>query len=498
MPALYGFAPSLSRGGANPAASLPPARESSYYRGTMKIIIGHGNMDLDCIASMVLARYLFPDHRPVRSSLIHPIARNLYNLFEDRLSFARLQELEGRQIERVVVVDTRTLDRIRDFLPYFDPANTEVVVFDHHGEDTSDIPGAVVREKPVGANTTLLGLELLHRNITIAAEDATIALTGIYADTGNFTHENVGYGDFQVASFCLQCGGSLQLVNTFLRPFKEEHQLALFHELLGRLVFRNVRGHLVLLASLELEHKAPGLAAVTEKVFEIESPDALFAVFGFRKERQAIVIARSHSRDLDVQKALEAFGGGGHAMAASAMVKDCTAGQVFSRLDQHLQATLQPAVTAGQIMTPAPLTILETESLLEASLSLERADQTGAPVVDASGKLVGFISLRDIMKGRKAQAMHAPAKGYMTRRVISGRPQTPVRGIERLLFANNIGHLPIVEDDRVVGMVTRGDYLRLIAARGQADREFLEALSQKVEAEEAAKGAGKSSRGRAS
>jgi len=446
----------------------------------MKIIIGHGNMDLDCIASMVLARYLFPDHRPVRSNLVHPIARNLYNLFEDRLDFARLQELEGQKVERVVIVDTRTLDRIRDFLPYFDPASTEVVVFDHHGDDTSDIPGAVVREKAVGANATLLGLELLRRNITIAAEDATVVLTGLYADTGNFTHENVEYGDFQVASFCLQCGGSLQLVNTFLRPFKEEHQLALFHDLLGRLVFRNCRGHLVLLASLELERKAPGLAAVAEKVFEIEGPDALFAVFGFRKERQVLVVARSQSRELDVQKALEPFGGGGHAMAASALVKDSAAGELFPRLDRHIQATLQPAVTAREIMTPNPATILESLSLLEASLFLERLEHTGAPVVDDAGRLAGFVTLRDIMKGRKAEAMHAPVKGYMTRRVITGNPDTPIRGIERLLFANNIGHLPIVEGERVVGIVTRADYLKRMAARGQADLEFLDALSRKA------------------
>jgi tRNA nucleotidyltransferase (CCA-adding enzyme) len=446
----------------------------------MKIIIGHGNMDLDCIASMVLARYLFPDHRPVRSSLIHPTARNLYNLFEDRLRFAVPAELEGQNIERAVVVDTRTLDRIRDFLPYFDPGITETVVFDHHSQDTSDIPGAVVRQRPVGANATLLGLELLRRNVPVAAEDATIALTGIYADTGNFGHENVAQGDFQVAAFCLQCGGSVQLVSTFLKPFKEEHQLALFHELLGRLVFRNCKGHQVLLAWVEIPHKVPGLAAVAEKVFEIESPDALFAVFGFRKERQALVVARSRGRGLDVNDVLGELGGGGHPMAASAHLKGTTARETFQRLDERLQVALQPAVTAREIMMANPPTIAEEATLLEASMFLERSECTGAPVVDASGRLSGFITLRDIMKGRKAQAMHAPVKGYMTRRVITGQPDTPVRGIEQLLFANNIGHLPIVQGEQLVGIVTRGDYLRLMAGQDRADRDFLEALRGKM------------------
>ena len=55
----------------------------------MKIIVGHGNMDLDCVASMVLAKYLYPDHVPIRSHLVHPVARKLMNLYEDRLGFMR-------------------------------------------------------------------------------------------------------------------------------------------------------------------------------------------------------------------------------------------------------------------------------------------------------------------------------------------------------------------------------------------------------------------------
>ena len=38
----------------------------------MKIIVGHSNMDLDCIGSIVLAKYLFTDYMPVKSRLIHP------------------------------------------------------------------------------------------------------------------------------------------------------------------------------------------------------------------------------------------------------------------------------------------------------------------------------------------------------------------------------------------------------------------------------------------
>ena len=71
----------------------------------MKIIVGHSNIDLDCIGSMVLARYLYPEHRPVMSRLVHPSARNVVNLYQYHLDFLPSEELKGEEIESAVIVD---------------------------------------------------------------------------------------------------------------------------------------------------------------------------------------------------------------------------------------------------------------------------------------------------------------------------------------------------------------------------------------------------------
>jgi tRNA nucleotidyltransferase (CCA-adding enzyme) len=63
------------------------------------------------------------------------------------------------------------------------------------------------------------------------------------------------------------------------------------------------------------------------------------------------------------------------------------------------------------------------------------------------------------MKGRRAEQMHAPVKAYMSRNIITAPPDTTIWRIEELLFNHNIGHLPIVDDSRIVGIVTRADYL---------------------------------------
>ncbi len=127
---------------------------------------------------------------------------------------------------------------------------------------------------------------------------------GIFADTGNFTHENVRSADFEAAGWLAAQGASVPLIKSFLRTLKEESQITLFHELLNRLSYQTVHGHLVLTLYKEMDRQVGGLAAVVEKVFEVESPDALFAVFAFLRDNETLIIARGQEPGLDVSRIL--------------------------------------------------------------------------------------------------------------------------------------------------------------------------------------------------
>ena len=104
-------------------------------------------------------------------------------------------------------------------------------------------------------------------------------------------------------------------------------------------------------------------------------------------------------------------------------------------------------------------TIFSGYSLLQASMYLEGVGHTGAPVTDGAGRLVGFLTLRDIMKGRKGNQMHVPVTTFMSRQVVSAAPDTPVRDIDDLMFEHNIGHLPVLDGGNIVGIVSRADLL---------------------------------------
>jgi tRNA nucleotidyltransferase (CCA-adding enzyme) len=77
------------------------------------------------------------------------------------------------------------------------------------------------------------------------------------------------------------------------------------------------------------------------------------------------------------------------------------------------------------------------------------------------------------MKGRKAQQMHAPVRGYMNRDLVTAAPDTTVTDIEGLIFRHNIGHLPILDGNRLAGIVTRTDLLKFMQDRYKENRRAL-------------------------
>lgn len=426
----------------------------------MKIIIGHSNTDLDCIGSMVLARYLYPDHQPVRSGLLHPTARKVQNLYRHHINFLHPKDLKDEVIEGMVIVDTRTRGRVEEFYRYIGNNGFPVDIWDHHPAEESGFPGARLFEAPCGANTSQLGAEIVRRGLSIGEEDATIALAGIYADTGNFTHENVTNEDFEVASFLLSSGADLKLVKKFLKPLSGAQQVTLFHEILNRLEYRTIHGHSVGVCYWEIEDdETEGLGLVVERVFELENQDAVFGIFHFPKKGKTLLIGRNQKQNIDLHGLMREFGGGGHAKAASANVKGKNGKEVLAAFEIQLESHLAEAVTAAELMSSPVMSVSQRATLIEASLRLEEFGFTGLPVVDDDGRAVGFISLRDIMKGRKADQMHAPVKGFMSKKLIWAPPEATIREIERLLFDNNVGHLPVVKEGELIGILTRTDYL---------------------------------------
>jgi len=85
------------------------------------------------------------------------------------------------------------------------------------------------------------------------------------------------------------------------------------------------------------------------------------------------------------------------------------------------------------------------------------------PITDESGKLVGFVSDRDLLDKMKSYEREMPVSDAMIKRVLVGTPGVEIRQVTKVLLEERIGCLPIVNDDNLpIGIITRSDLLRLL------------------------------------
>jgi tRNA nucleotidyltransferase (CCA-adding enzyme) len=427
----------------------------------MNIAFGHTSMDMDCFGSLILVKKLYPDYQLIRSRLIHPTARSLYGFYRDLFQVLLPKDIEGEKIDNIIIVDTCAMERVKEYFACIHGSDPDILIIDHHPQEQCDILGARHGGRHMGSNTTLLALEAMEKGIVLEPEEATIALTGIYADTGQLIYDHARPEDFQAAAYLVSMGASLKMVKSFLQTIKEDDQVAILQQLVHITEKKDIQGHSILFSYLELDENIPGLNVVVEKVMDIESPDAYFAIFAFPEKQSVLLIARSQKLKIDLHQILNDYGGGGHQSAGSAKIEHTDGQAFYAEFCDYLDRTLAPATRAKDIMTKQVRVINENKTLLEASLFLEEIDHTGVPVVNDRDELSGFITLRDIMKGRRESHMQSPVKQYMSKKLITIHPDATSREIERTFFKYDISHLPVVDEaNHIEGLITSWDFLQ--------------------------------------
>lgn len=122
--------------------------------------------------------------------------------------------------------------------------------------------------------------------------------------------------------------------------------------------------------------------------------------------------------------------------------------------------------TVRDFMAKNLVTFTEDMDLYAAIEALIKHGISGAPVVDEYSRLVGILSQKDCIRVLANGVFHSrpagPVKDYMTEVVMTIDPDTDMFTVADLFLNNVYRRIPVVEDEKVVGQVSRRDVLHAI------------------------------------
>ena len=106
---------------------------------------------------------------------------------------------------------------------------------------------------------------------------------------------------------------------------------------------------------------------------------------------------------------------------------------------------------------------VEPDANLSAAVKILGGKKIGAVLVMSEGRIEGILSERDIVRvlsERGAAVLEEPVSGVMTRKVVSCRQSDTVAAIMEMMTLGKFRHLPVVEDGKVVGLISIGDIVK--------------------------------------
>ena len=132
------------------------------------------------------------------------------------------------------------------------------------------------------------------------------------------------------------------------------------------------------------------------------------------------------------------------------------------------------------VMTPNPRTVSPNDTVQSAA-QIMRSEDTGAVPVVENGRVLALVTDRDIVVRVVAEggAFNGPVRDIASAGVVTVSPDMSAKEAEDLMGERQIRRLPVVENDRLVGIVSLGD---LAVKSGHDDRvgETLEQISEGV------------------
>ena len=154
-------------------------------------------------------------------------------------------------------------------------------------------------------------------------------------------------------------------------------------------------------------------------------------------------------------------------------------------------------ITIEEFMTPGPCTLRASDTLQDARAVMTEKHIRHIPITDDDNHLLGLVTQRDVLAATgprvnagsdapvEADCAKTPLAEVMVREVSVIHPTASLRQAALYLQAHKFGCLPVVADDRLIGIITDSDFIAIAINLLEQAELVEEEIKQEVETENA-------------
>ncbi len=425
------------------------------------VITCHANADFDALAAMIAVSKLYPDAALVfpgtqESTLKDYFIQSAMYLF----NFKSLKDIDPLAVKLLVVVDTRQRSRLAHVEPLFDLPDLEIHLYDHHPATDDALVASLDLYRPWGATTSIIIEKLKEHSLTVNADEATIMGLGIFEDTGGFTFNSTTEHDFEAAAWLRTMGMDLDVIRDIMSRELSTEQIAILSELIDSATTHTINGVEIVLTEVSLESYVGDFALLTHKLMDMENIRVLFAI-GRMGDRVQLV-ARSKAQEVDVGMVCASFGGGGHAYAASASIKDRTISQVKDEIFALLYSHINPQLVVKGFMSSPVVRIKAAQTVAQAAEVMVRYGLKALPVEEYGAQICGIIENSVAEKAVSHGLGQERVTEYMLEDFLSVTEDQDLYQVMEIILGHRQRLVPVLRGQELVGVITHTDLINLM------------------------------------
>ncbi|MBF0547456.1 MAG: CBS domain-containing protein [Candidatus Riflebacteria bacterium] len=246
------------------------------------------------------------------------------------------------------------------------------------------------------------------------------------------------------------------VANNILLPFREGLK-GLLKDILFCTEDLEIKGRSVMMSIVKSPGNIQDVYPVLEAVWARQDPSFMIvAIAGTSKTR---VWARTRISKFDLNRVFQNQSISFQTEWLTFIISEIEISEIREKLLSELQSGIQGDLLASSIMTASPISV-EISTNVETTLETMLRYHLMGLVVTEGGKYVGTITRRDLDRAIQMKVMDSDIRPFVPVEHPFVGPETSLGLIRNIMINGNISRIPVVEDDKPIGIITARDVLR--------------------------------------